>query len=645
MAVKGFFRKYRSNRWAAKLHILLFCLSLSTPLFSAGLGQIRVHSALGERLDASIPVIASDSESLTSDCFQLTAPHEDGDVRTLRRARFEYRRAASGGELHIQGLEIEQEPLLKMALQLRCPQDDARGVAREYSVLLDPREYKAAAIAPVVERVVSVVSPSQAVAPVVQEKPARRMRVAPTLVPLTQSTTLSQTAAGTRTTKSLRTKLKAAPERAEFRLQLSTAALDPVRTDLNLTEEDKLKLRERLLLIDADDQTAQLLQLKDRITRLEKQLSILSAVAASSPTPAGLPVAKSRIVPAIKPVNEASFSRWLWAGFAVLLLLPLGFMLWRWRVRNQAEQNLFTFDTDFNGPDTVIQPVDVPVAEMRGVQSPNTVARINDGWGSGDNMDVVSPVNVAEEAQLLLDHGLLRQAIELLLQEVGLRPTALALWMKLFEAYRTAGDSKNFQVQAIAFQEHFVSDALWRQVQAIGRDMEPLNPLYIVHEAQSLDELAVPVNHVPSGNDDFDILTMIQRAEQQVPVAESPPKTREVDLPLEFHLPEMILPPVSDEGGDAPVPAPFIQEDDHLFGFDAPSLELPALQVPADRKPLSPENFTSSDAVLQTISYMIFGDQREEACQQLEELLYKGTFEQRLVAAKWLDQLTPVRSD
>lgn len=602
----------------------------SAQLHAASLGDIRIHSALGERFNATVNVILSDGDAVSPDCFQVTTPREEGDIQVLRHARVEFRQTARGGEVHLRGTEYEQEPLLKVALRLRCPEQDTRGITREYSVLLDPREYKTAQ------------APAAIALPATQPDSAPPARPAepsplPRRKPVRQSA--GEQPAPVLPAKPIRAATRPAPAGQEaFRLQLSTAPIDPAQLNIPLTENQKLQLRERLLLLEADDQTAQLLQLKDRIARLETQLTHMQTLAASRPaetTPAKLQAASM-------PVKQEHISPWLWATLGTLLLVPPGFIFWRRKNSPQEEQTIFAFESDFDASASPAAQEAAPATPVTQEASPPQPR--NEDWGE-ENMDVVSPETVAEEAQLLLDHGLTRQAIELLLQETALRPTALALWMKLFDAYCVAADRKGFETQARAFRERFVSEALWEQVQEQGQGIDPANPLY-VKTAKSSDDLAILLDgQAPARNKgrdkDVDVIDLMQRPAAN-PAAEKEPA--QPDLPVDFHLPEISAEELSDawpEPSDTPQTD---RSDEPLFDFDIPSLN-PALPEVHAPKALGPEDFSSTDdPLMQGIAGMIFSGQFDQACQQLEELLYRGSFEQRLLAAQWLDKLLPMKN-
>ncbi len=124
-------------------------------------------------------------------------------------------------------------------------------------------------------------------------------------------------------------------------------------------------------------------------------------------------------------------------------------------------------------------------------------------------------------------------AISLLTQEVDQRPNSLALWMKLFEAYRMTGQKEEFQERALGFGMQFASDSLWQQVQQIGRTLDPSNPLY-----QSVDD--------PDGSNRADAAAVPHIPEHLIPhdtSAFDPMPALDPDAPLVL---EHTLPDVTD---------------------------------------------------------------------------------------------------
>jgi phage tail protein X len=91
------------------------------------------------------------------------------------------------------------------------------------------------------------------------------------------------------------------PPDSGFRLKLSGAEIDLSRSR-NMSESDRRALRENRLLLDADDQQAALLSLRNTIRQLEARISELQLKAASNiAAPLGKPVAAPPVLPAAEP--------------------------------------------------------------------------------------------------------------------------------------------------------------------------------------------------------------------------------------------------------------------------------------------------------------------------------------------------------
>lgn len=596
---------------------LLLC---SAGAAAATLGPIQVSSALGERFAATVSVQQTDGTSISPACLQLVPSQEGGEIRNLRRARLDYRETPQGGIIGIHGDEIEQEPVLKIAIRLRCPEEGSRSFVREYSVLLDPKDYVAPTGIPVVTATVAATPAAPTTQAAAAPKSVRRSGV---------SSTAPAKSARTAKPRNPASAKPAAPVTvpSDFSLKLSTAPLDAQRTSVQLSDSEKTMLRERLLLIETDDQSAQLLQLKDRIASMEKQLLAMQTLAASQVAVQAVSVQKQAIAPE-QDIN------WLWPGLLGLLLIPAGLLARRFR--STKNQETYLLDEPPQAEPEIATPVPpaspaIVTSPPAAVTAPVTPLARKDEWAD-DSMDVVAPETVLEEVQLLQLHGLTRQAIDLLSQEVATRPTALALWMKLFAIHQEAGDSTGFEQHARTFRESFVSESLWQQVQAQGRALDPENPLY--HDDAGLADDAPPSQAPLFSSQPFSV-------ENAMPQGESTRTADEMlDITLDFRLPDE-----THEAAPPPSPAdPALpkRSETPIFDFDIPSLELPASPI-SNSKLLSADDFSSQDPLLQNIAQVVLSGNHEEACRQLEELLYRGTLEQRLVAAKWLDKLLPVK--
>ncbi len=123
----------RSRRGELALALLL-CTSAAHALT---LGDIQVRSALGEPLDARIPVIAAPGEWFGGRCFALASDAVSGAPR-ISEAYVAVERSAAGAWLRIRSAQPVAEPASNMRVTIACPGTPATE-SQEYAVLLDPR--------------------------------------------------------------------------------------------------------------------------------------------------------------------------------------------------------------------------------------------------------------------------------------------------------------------------------------------------------------------------------------------------------------------------------------------------------------------------------------------------------------------------
>ncbi|MDW5416054.1 hypothetical protein R6242_05655 [Iodobacter sp. CM08] len=631
---------------------LLLASVLLQPAYAAVLGDLQVRSALGERFNARINVVANDGDELDSHCFRLVAT-QDENVAHLR-AHLSFEANETGGQLVLRGDEPLQEPLVNFSIRLRCASEKSAIFQRDYNVLLDPREYKSkrsievAVALPTIRRQLpafagiwqsqegdSVERIARAYFPQDRAKKARMVdeiyRLNPDLAQNTNArlpintniklpdrnsvlanVAVSPEVAPAKTSPSLalapqlaRDSLQIAvppallASSAGFHLRMSDSILGAARKS-QLSPEESLLARERLQILEADDQTAQLLQYKYQITQLEKQLASLQDGHAS---------ASDVGVEALSHQEERSWPSPWWL---LLLLLPV--MWWRFP-RRQMNNDLDAFPLGQSTFASIATPVAMSDRLREVVPSRNQVMGMVNNFSqaasdwSRDDMDVVQPKNVSEEAQMLLDHGLITQAINLLISEVEQYPSSLALWMKLFDIYVSQGMRQDFQNRAVGFRLQFSSDSLWQQVQSLGRSIDEDNPLYL-----SLDEkLNLPLA--------LDKEAAQNRETSAIELSELPRDT-----------------------AFAFATGPWDNELDQQFTLD--TLDIPALKeisFPVELPRINLDDFLSSDPALQTVIGHLELENIQAACNELEQLLYRGTMEQRQLAVKWLDILIPLQ--
>ncbi|MFC7419727.1 FimV family protein [Iodobacter arcticus] len=634
------------------MRLIRFLIGLSfvvQPLQAAVLGDIQVRSALGERFNARINVIANENEELNQQCFRLVSIVDGGSAHLNARLSFESNE--DGGLLSLRGDEPLQEPLLHFSIRLRCPSEKSPVFQRDYNVLLDPREYRAkqgggdfALAAPAarrnlpafsgvwqsqegdsVERIARAYFPQDRAsrarmvdeiyrlnADLAQNTHARlplntevRLPDRKSLLPAAANMqnrvepVQAQTSGGPDA-------LQIAPvplprvEQGGFHLRLSEPVL-AFRQKAQLSPEDSLRARERLQLLESDDQAAQLLQFKYQISQLEKQLTAMQAERSSQ----GLSLESA---PALAGLNRLPSAWWL----LLLLLLPLFYLVRRQGHIAKEVQYAFPLGQSTFAPSTAplgerLREAVPDRQQVMGVV--NNFSQAASDW-SRDDVDVVQPKNVSEEAQMLLDHGLITQAINLLKSEIEQYPSGLALWMKLFEVYVSQGMRQEFQNRAVGFRLQFSSDGLWQQVQNMGRDLDPDNPLYL-----SLDENTTPLMFPDDA------------------ISFSPPDSKMEHV--DFATGE-ILQVKADPWNLEPDPIEHAvqAERSELAQVENSFPEIPGLDL---------AHFLSDDPALQQVVQHLEQQDIHSACQALEQLLYRGSMEQRQTAIKWLDILIPLQ--
>ena len=93
--------------------------------------------------------------------------------------------------------------------------------------------------------------------------------------------------------------------------------------------------------------------------------------------------------------------------------------------------------------------------------------------------DVNAVDSMFEEARLYAIHGRLATAVEILQEVVKLEPSKAAPWSLLLSSYSSLGKAVEFEETAGELLKHHKDSRLWRGVQALGRTLDPNNPLYV----------------------------------------------------------------------------------------------------------------------------------------------------------------------
>jgi pilus assembly protein FimV len=136
-------------RRTAALIILTGCLgALPWAAFGLGLGNIQLHSALGQKLDASIDLVGADQQTVAGLKVKLATPDQfkqagvDDGQAILRALKFKVVQANGGWQVHVTSADPVREPFVTFLVDAQWPSGQ---VVREYTLLIDPPNYAGAA--------------------------------------------------------------------------------------------------------------------------------------------------------------------------------------------------------------------------------------------------------------------------------------------------------------------------------------------------------------------------------------------------------------------------------------------------------------------------------------------------------------------
>lgn len=250
---------------------------------AVGLGEIEVRSALGQVLDARIPLALEPGKPVGASCFFLMHGTRDDGVPALVGGTLTLERTSGAAALRIRSPVGVSELALALRVRAACPgqpdQDE-----RQYTVLLDPRPGSEG---------VRAVPPPTASARAMRRKPA-------TPAPAAAAPPTAPRGVGTEA----------------FTLKLSTSDVDLAPTR-GMDDGKRAQLRERLALLDEDDHVAALLSLRNTVRHLESRVSELQLKLASLP-PSTIP--RRAVAESAPWWKEYLTAPWAW-GLLVMALL------------------------------------------------------------------------------------------------------------------------------------------------------------------------------------------------------------------------------------------------------------------------------------------------------------------------------------
>lgn len=148
----------------------------SSPALALELGDITVHSTLGQPLRASIAYALGPNEQLADFCVALRPGRNASGLPGIGQARI----SVTNGTIRLTGSAPTLEPLMAAAIVVDCPY--APKFVREYTLLVNPVQVTAA------QPSKSSVTPAQAPVPAAAPRAARPLQPAGDTAPIGQST-------------------------------------------------------------------------------------------------------------------------------------------------------------------------------------------------------------------------------------------------------------------------------------------------------------------------------------------------------------------------------------------------------------------------------------------------------------------------
>lgn len=129
---------------------------VATPVFAIELGEVKVHSTLGQPLRASIAYALAPNEMISDTCVSVIGGPPTNGLPTVRGASM----IVADGVIAITGTSVVREPLVSMRLNIRCPY--TAQLTREYMLFIDPVDTAA--------KTVNNTAPAPAETPVITQR-------------------------------------------------------------------------------------------------------------------------------------------------------------------------------------------------------------------------------------------------------------------------------------------------------------------------------------------------------------------------------------------------------------------------------------------------------------------------------------------
>ncbi|WP_354003788.1 FimV/HubP family polar landmark protein [Ramlibacter aurantiacus] len=301
-----------------------------------------------------------------------------------------------------------------------------------------------------------------------------------------------------------------------------------------------------------------------------------------APAPAATATPDSAPTPAPQPPAAAE-ADWLQEMFDNPLLpaaaggaaaLLLGLVLYRARRRRQKASHV---DSSFL--ESRLQPDSFFGASggQRIDTAENNQTSASSMVYSPSQLDAAGDVDPVAEADVYLAYGRDLQAEEILKEALRINPQRVAIHAKLLEIHAKRGEAKPFE--AIAREAHALTQGVgteWRQISAMGRELDPANPLYRSADGRGAGAAAIAGGGTAAGLLGTRYVTT-DEADEAVELDSGPPSG--LDLDLDF----LESQPTTTSAGTAPRPVAL--DAPRPVALDAPQEATAVLERPAPETP------------------------------------------------------------
>ncbi|MBP1671619.1 MAG: fimbrial protein FimV [Bacteroidetes bacterium] len=472
----------------------LAVISLMTPAigYSLGIGDIKLHSALNQNLDAEIALVVLADEK-SSDIKVNLAPPDKFDeagvpwISFLSKIKFETKIGTNGSVIiRLSSREAVKEPFLDLLLEVSWPKGS---LYREFTMLLDPPSSYKQANVPALTNAKSY-NPETAVVPQhqllqKQQTKARKNRFVPapikavsakTNIPDNQLTLVAPTEVG------VAENLIIAPENEQVTDRKKVVNATSKTNDKEIVNnaspvndalQDKVaELEKQLAVLQNQFQAKQVVQPEAVQTTTSRQTGTVNSVIQQKPV-------QPDVKPTIQTESEAKSSLntyYLWIGGVGAGTLSLLVWLW-WRKRKLNERSDIL---NFFASSGISKATESKSIFSTSIEKGSTQNADEDGKGTFFNELTISDfdafntdqseIDPISEADVYLAYGRYQQAEELMRYVINDQPDRDECKLKLLEIFYSNANNHAFESYANELAKAGKKDDVefWAKVSEMG---------------------------------------------------------------------------------------------------------------------------------------------------------------------------------